>query len=212
MLILTQFQATNCLRIINMSSVWTLGSQAADNIAFHRENLEKKIVANMISKYRNFSWFNYYSISSFLHGHDLRRLDNPDPVEWETISNPNPKNSYNPAGLDSKIPIIYTTGTSQTWPVSLFQTPTPLLFHNFWIRVRLFFNFENPTPVQTPATITHPTEIYPWFYQRNDRTDACYCWNGKVTPDPGPVFRKFLTPGPKEKRTFSSTCFINMNS
>jgi len=39
----------------------------------------------------------------------------------------------------------------QKWPESLFQTP--LLFQNFLIRVRLFFNFENPTPVQTPATI-----------------------------------------------------------
>jgi len=58
--------------------------------------LEKKIVANMISKYRNFSCYNYYSIPSFLlHGHNLIHLGNPipDPVEWEAISNPNPKNS-----------------------------------------------------------------------------------------------------------------------
>ena len=38
---------------------------AADNIAFHQEKPEKEIVANIISKYRNFSCYNYYSISSF---------------------------------------------------------------------------------------------------------------------------------------------------
>jgi len=44
-------------------------------------------------------------LSQFFH------LDNPvpDPVEAKTISNPNPKNSYYPAGLDSKIRILYTT-------------------------------------------------------------------------------------------------------
>jgi len=62
-----------------------------------------------------------------------------------------------------------------------FQTPTPLLFQNFWIWVRLFFKFENPTLVQTPATTIDPNVIYPCFYQKNDRTDSCYCWNGKVT-------------------------------
>ena len=88
----------------------------------------------------------------------------------------------------------------QRWPESLFQTPTPLLFQNFWIQVRLF-KFENPTPVQTPATIIHPIVIYPRLSLRNDGTDSCYCRNGKVTTDPGPVFHKFLTPDPglKEK-------------
>jgi len=75
---------------------------------------------------------------------------------------------------------------SQRWPESLFQTPTPLLSQNFWIWVgiliRLFLKFENPTPVQTPATIIDPTVIYPCFYLRNDRTDSCYWRNGKVTP------------------------------
>jgi len=36
---------------IEMSSVRKLGSRAARNTAFYREKLEKKIVANMISKY-----------------------------------------------------------------------------------------------------------------------------------------------------------------
>jgi len=66
------------------------------------------------------------------------------------------------------------------------------------------FKFENPTSVQTPAAIIDPTVFYPYFYQRNDRTESCYCRNGKVTPGPGPIFHKFFTPGPdpgpKEKR------------
>jgi len=37
------------------------------------------------------------------------------------------------------------------------------------------------------------------FYLKNDRTDSYYCRNGKATPDPSPVFPKFLTPGPKEE-------------
>ena len=91
----------------------------------------------------------------------------------------------------------------QRLPESLFQTPTSILIQRFWIwvriRVQLFFEFENLTPVQIPATIIELTVIYPCFYQRNDRTESCYCRNGKVTTDPGPVFHKFLTPGPKEK-------------
>ena len=104
----------------------------------------------------------------------------------------------------------------QRWPESLFQTPTLLLFQNFWIRVQLFLKFENPTPVQTPATIIEPTVIYPCFYLRNDRTDSCYCRNGKVTP--GPLFYKFSTrgpdPGPKEKRRIlpESTPVIRIRS
>ena len=96
------------------------------------------------------------------------------------------------------------TSSSQRWPESLFQTPNPLLFQNFWIRVLLFFKFENTTAVQTPATIIVPTVIYTCSYLRNDHTDSCQCRNGKVTPDPGPVFHKFLTPdgGPNEKRRF----------
>jgi len=70
--------------------------------------------------------------------------------------------------------------------------------------VRVFFKFENPTPVQTSATIVDPTLIYPCFYLRNDRTDSGYCRNGKVTPNPGPVFHKFLTPGLGAKKTPNS--------
>jgi len=94
----------------------------------------------------------------------------------------------------------------QRWPESLFQIPTPLLFQNFWIKVRIrvrqFFKFENLIPVQTPAAIINPTVIYPCFYLKNANTDSCYCQNLKVAP--GPVFPKFMTPvpdpGPKEKR------------
>ena len=88
----------------------------------------------------------------------------------------------------------------QRRPESLFQTRTPLLFQNFWIRVRQFFKFDNPTPVQTPATIIDPTVIYTWLYLRYNRTDSCHNRNGKMTPDPDPVYHKFLTPCPKEKR------------
>ena len=47
------------------------------------------------------------------------------------------------------------TTRDQKWPESHFQTPTPLLFQNLWIRIRVqkFSKFENPTPVETPATI-----------------------------------------------------------
>jgi len=63
------------------------------------------------------------------------------------------------------------------------------------IRDRLFLKFENRTPIETPATIIDPTVIYTCFSLSNNRTDSCYCRNGRVTPDLGPVFHKFLTPG-----------------
>jgi len=112
--------------------------------------------------------------------------------------------------------IVIISATKQRLPESLFQTPTPFLFPNF--SIRLFFKFQNPTSVQTPATIIDPTIIYPCFYLRNDRTDSCYCRNGKVTPDPGLVFHKFLNPdldpGPKEKRRIlsESTLVIRIRS
>ena len=55
------------------------------------------------------------------------------------------------------------SNSRQRWPESLFQTPTPLLFQNFWIRVRQLFKFENPTPLQTPAAIIDPTVVYQFF-------------------------------------------------
>ena len=47
-----------------------------------------------------------------------------------------------------------------------------LLFQNIWIRVHKFIKFENPTPVQTPATIIDPTVVYPCFHLRYDHTDS----------------------------------------
>jgi len=76
------------------------------------------------------------------------------------------------------------------WLESLFQTPTPLLFQNFWIRIWLFFKFENPTPVQTPAAIIDLTVIHSCFYIRNDRSNSCQCCSGSgflenfLDPDP----------------------------
>jgi len=85
-----------------------------------------------------------------------------------------------------------------------YSAPTPLLSQNFWIRVRKFFKFEIPIPVQITATFIDLIEIYPCFYLRNDHIDTCYCRNCKGAPDPGPVFHKLLTPGrqpgPKVKR------------
>jgi len=99
---------------------------------------------------------------------------------------------------------ILTSAHYQKWLESLFQTPTPFLFQNFWIRVRvrLFFKFEHPTPVPTPLQ----SSIQPWFthvfFPRNDHADSCYSRIRNVTP--GPVFHRFLTPcpdpDPKEKR------------
>jgi len=83
----------------------------------------------------------------------------------------------------------------QRWLESLFQTPTPLLFQNFWILDRIWvwqlFIFENPTPIQTRATIIDLTVIYPWFYLRKKHTDSCYCLNWKVTPVQVRFFLKF---------------------
>jgi len=58
-----------------------------------------------------------------------------------------------------------------------FQTLTPLLFQNFWIQVRQFFKFKNPTTVRTLATIIDPIVIYPCFYLRNDHTGSSYWRN-----------------------------------
>ena len=76
----------------------------------------------------------------------------------------------------------------------LCSAPVPKFWIRLRIRVRKFFKYENPTPVQTPATIIDPTEIYPCFTLRNDHTDSCYCRNRKLTP--APVFHNFLTPVP----------------
>ena len=43
------------------------------------------------------------------------------------------------------------------------------------------------------------TKITNGFNLRNDHADFCCCRNWNVAPDPGPVSKKKLTPGPKEK-------------
>ena len=84
-----------------------------------------------------------------------------------------------------------TFSDTDSAPVSNFESGSAY-FSNLRIRLLL----------QTPATIIILTVIYPCSYLRNDHTDSCQCRNGKVTPDPGPVFHKFLTPvpSPNEKR------------
>ena len=70
---------------------------------------------------------NFFFIKLLIHFkfyvHNLFHLDNPDPVEEKTISNPNPKNSQYPAGLDSKVSILYTTGRCVQTP---FDTSVPM--------------------------------------------------------------------------------------
>ena len=114
-----------------------------------------------------------------------------------------------------------TRGTRQRWPESRFQTPTPLLFQNFRIRVRnrvrQFVIFVSPTPVQTPATIIDLGVIYSCFYFRNDNR-LLLLPKLKSDPGSGSSFPKFLTPGPdpgpKEKRRFlpESTPVIRIRS
>ena len=64
---------------------------------------------------------------------------------------------------------VTTSFFNQRWPELLSQTPSLLLFPNFWnrIRVRRFFKLENSTPVQTLATRDY---YYPvcWLDIRKD--------------------------------------------
>ena len=64
---------------------------------------------------------------------------------------------------------MQNTVENQRWSESNFQTPTPLLFQILWIQIRsrIFFKFDNLTPVQTPATIDE-TDIQQYFYLTND--------------------------------------------
>jgi len=61
--------------------------------------------------------------------------------------------------------------------------------------VRTFFKFENPTLVLTRDAVD-PTEIYQYFYLRNDHEDSCYCRKWKVTlaPDSGPKEKRRILP------------------
>jgi len=59
-------------------------------------------------------------------------------------------------------------------------------------------NFSNCESDSCPDSgYNHQSNLnLPMFLLKNDRTDSCCCRNWKVTPDPVPVFPKFLTPGP----------------
>jgi len=98
---------------------------------------------------------------------------------------------------DNELAINFIAAVAGVTFSDSYSAPVP----NFWMRVRLLFKFENPTPVQTPATIIDPTVIHPCFYLRNDHADSCYYRNGKVTPVRVRFFSN-LTPdlGSKEKR------------
>jgi len=64
------------------------------------------LFSNMISKHRSFSSYNYYSIKNFWMA-AFYFLDNPDPVERETISNPNTRPDWTPKS-ESCIPLLTT--------------------------------------------------------------------------------------------------------
>jgi len=91
----------------------------------------------------------------------------------------------------------FTFVISQRWPESLFQTPTPLLFQNFWIRVRIwvrqFFNLKKQTPVQTPAAIIDSTVIYPCFYNKTWPRRLLLLM--KLKSDSGSVFLQIFDSG-----------------
>ena len=99
--ILPDIQPANRIVIISVS-VWKLGSRASGNIAFYLEKLEKKIVPNMISKNRNFSWYNYYSTWSFFAWPQFASFgwSEFDPVESLTLGGQNVKsvNQYKHLG------------------------------------------------------------------------------------------------------------------
>jgi len=80
-----------------------------------------------------------------------------------------------------------TFSDSDSAPVLKFWNPNP---------GRNFFTCEDPTTVQTLATIGR-TEIQQCL---KDHADPCYC--RKQTVNSGPVFQKYLTPdlGPNKRR------------
>ena len=63
-----------------------------------------------------------------------------------------------------------TFSDSDSAPVQTFLNPGP-------DPGPAILKFENPTLVQTPATIIDPTVIYPCFHFINDHSDSCYCRN-----------------------------------
>ena len=93
-----------------------------------------------------FFFINVLIYFKFFYGHNLFHLDNP--AEEETISNPNPKNSLYPAGLDSKLRVLYNTEGHLcfvhfrvTLPVlSFFEAK--FVFFGFLKTILAFFIFE----------------------------------------------------------------------
>jgi len=86
---------------------------------------------------------------------------------------PAEKSCWNPVTAQT-LWVLQACTMVQRWPESLFQTLTPLLFQNVWIRIRQFFIFWNPTTVQTPATIVDSTVIYPCFYLKKSTIHECF--------------------------------------
>jgi len=74
-------------------------------------------------------------------------------------------------------PLSQHPSTNQGWPESHRQTPTRSCSQIFGSGSKKFFKFENPTPLETPATIDI-TEIsvmvYVGIYMYKRHADSCY--------------------------------------
>ena len=144
-------------------------------------------------------WITLREISKLRYRNQTNILSYPVPIFYKN-KYPNPiliqKNCKHPAGYPILILSMLTSSSgaevtgvnfsdSDSAPKFLNPAPDPAILQ-IW----------ESDACSNSATIIDPTVIYPCFYLRYDRTDSCYCRNGEVTPDPGPFFHKFLTPGP----------------
>jgi len=100
---------------------------------------------------------------------------------------------------NSLIQAYLTQSSCQRLPGPIFQTPTPLLFQNFWTRiwvqVQQFFKFGNRTPVQTLVTTINATQIYLCFYLKKWPHRLPLIPTLKLTPGPGPFFSRIFDSG-----------------
>jgi len=131
--------------LLAMSSVWKLGSRAAGNISVYREKSDKQIFSVWFWNTVILPHTTIIPYQDFLHGHILFHLDNPDPVEKKTISNPNPKKSKYPAGLDSKSGSCTPLVSKSEVIGVIFLTPAPVI--------------KKVTPAPAPEIYT-PTPVY----------------------------------------------------
>ena len=159
---------------------------------FYGRRYFQRFSLNVSIKYEQWKIF-VSNVKAIFQQEQLKRLESPARSKRIFTHNQRAKVIL---GLLVRTPLSVDRLHHQRWPESDFQTPAPLLFQNFLIRIRVqqFLKFENPIPVQTTITID-PTKIHQCFYLLNDHADSCYFGNWKVTPGPSPFFHKNLTPG-----------------